>query len=413
MHKIRKRLAYTYFCIFFFWLSLLGCATSQAPITANSGDSDFAQLLEVIRQEQKLPAIAASVIINGDIYAKAAVGTREYGTNNWVTIKDKFLIGSCGKAFTATLAAIIINEGVLRWDTTVREVFPEIKMHPEWEHITIQNLLTNRSGYADDSDTKLLPEDQIQDLWHNNNPPMDMRFNYMKRAINIKPRYPPDTVVLYANSGFLVAGVMLETVTDKDFEKLMKEKLLNPLGLNSAGYGSPAAIDPSSQPHGHFSNSPIKQDFPDYIAPMGNASISIGDWSKFVLFHLNTYQFSNQSLLNLDTFKKLHTPPNSATWLHSGFESWIAENFFDLDLENFSYAFGWSTKKEPDWNYLLWHYGQGSSFSARVYADPKTKSAILLVTNAKVDLGRLKKAAKKIRKYYAAKTNLPNNIYIP
>jgi CubicO group peptidase (beta-lactamase class C family) len=50
-------------------------------------------------------AMAASVIIDGDIYVKAVVGTRKYGTNNWVTIEDKFLIGSCGKAFTATLAA--------------------------------------------------------------------------------------------------------------------------------------------------------------------------------------------------------------------------------------------------------------------------------------------------------------------
>ena len=54
---------------------------------------------------------------------------------------------------------------------------------------------------------------------------------------------------------------------------------------------------------------------------------------------------------------------------------------------------------------MLYHYGQGSSFSARVEADPKTKSAILIVTNAKVDLTRLKKAAKKIRKYYAAEKN--------
>ena len=46
-----------------------------------------------------------------------------------MTLEDKFLIGSCGKAFTATLAAILINEELLQWDTSVGEVFPEIKMH--------------------------------------------------------------------------------------------------------------------------------------------------------------------------------------------------------------------------------------------------------------------------------------------
>jgi CubicO group peptidase (beta-lactamase class C family) len=413
MHKTKKRSVLTYLVLLFCWLYLLGCATAPAPITDNSGDSDFAQLLEAIRQKENLPAMAASVIIDGHIYTKAAVGTRKVGTDNWVTIDDKFLIGSCGKAFTATLAAILINEGLLQWDTSVGEVFPEIKMHPEWESITIQQLLTNRSGYVDDTNSKLLPNDQLLPVWHDNNPPMDMRNSYMKIAINIKPRYPPNEVVIYANSGFLVAGVMLETVSHKSFENLMQKKLFNPLALNTAGYGSPATIDPISQPYGHFSNSPIKKDFPDYIAPMGNVAISIGDWSKFVLFHLNAYQDINPILLDPLTLQKLHTPPNSATWMIGGLESWLAKTIYGLDPKTLSYAFGWATKDETEGNYLLWHDGQGSSFSARVEADPKTKSAILMVTNARVDLGLLKKAAKKVRKYYAAKTNLPNHFVIP
>lgn len=410
---MKKRFVFTYLGSLFCWIFFLGCATAPAPILPRSGDSDLAGLLESIRVKERMPALASAIIIDGKIYATAAVGTRKYGTNNWVTLEDKFLIGSCGKAFTATLAAILIDEGLLQWDTSVREVFPEIKMHPEWERITIQQLLTNRSGYADDPNSKLLPNDQLLPLWHDNNPPMDMRNSYMKIAINIKPRHPPNEVVVYANSGFLVAGVMLETVSNEHFENLMQEKLFNPLSLNTAGYGSPATIDPISQPYGHFANSPIKKDFPDYISPMGNVAISIGDWSKFVLFHLNAYQDINPILLDSFTLEKLHTPPNSATWANSGLESWIAKTIYGLDLKIFSYAFGWATKRESEGNYLLFHDGQGSSFSARVEADPKTKSAILVVTNARVDLGHLKKAAKKIRKYYAAKTNLPNHFVIP
>ena len=146
---------------------------------------------------------------------------------------------------------------------------------------------------------------------------------------------------------------------------------------------------------------------------MGNVAISIGDWSRFVLFHLNAYQNINPILLDPVTLQKLHTPPNSATWMIGGLESWLAKTIYGLDPKTLSYAFGWATKDETEGNYLLWHDGQGSSFSARVEADPKTKSAILMVTNARVDLSRLKKAAKKVRKYYAAKTNLPNHFVIP
>lgn len=272
MYKIKKRIALTYLGLLFCWLYLLGCATSPVPITDKSVDSDFVQLLERIRQEEKLPAIAASVIIGGDIYAKAAVGTRKYGTENWVTIDDKFLIGSCGKAFTATLAAILIEEGFLEWDTTVQEIFPELEMHPKWENITIQQLLSNRSGYVDDINSHVLPSEELEDLWNLNSPPENIRFIYMKRAINHKPIHPPDKVIIYANSGFLTAGVMLEKATEKAFETLMEEKLFLPLKLQSAGYGSPAVKDPISQPHGHSKNgsyTPLNQDLPDFIAPLG------------------------------------------------------------------------------------------------------------------------------------------------
>ena len=128
---------------------------------------------------------------------------------------------------------------------------------------------------------------------------------------------------------------------------------------------------------------------------MGNVAISIGDWSKFVLFHLNAYQQDmNPSVLDSITIQKLHTPPNSATWLYDGIR--------------YSYAFGWITVAESEGNYLLMHEGQGSSFSAIIEADQKSKSAILIVTNAIIDLDCLHKAAKRIRKYYAAETNLPD-----
>jgi CubicO group peptidase (beta-lactamase class C family) len=410
MYKIKKRFALTFLGLLFCWLYLLGCVTSPAQITDKSGDSDFAQLLETIRQEEKLPAIAASVIIGGDIYAKAAVGTRKYGTENWVTIDDKFLIGSCGKAFTATLAAILIEEGFLEWDTTVQDIFPELEMHPKWENITIQQLLSNRSGYVDDINSHMLPSEELEDIWNINSPPEDIRFIYMKRAINHKPIHQPDKVIIYANSGFLTAGVMLEKATEKAFETLMEEKLFLPLKLQSAGYGSPAAKDPISQPHGHSQNvsyTPISQDLPDFIAPMGNVAISIGDWSKFILFHLKDHQKPNSRLLESSTLKKLHTPPNSAHWNYSMSYSWYLKTFDDLDVTTINYALGWFTELESDGNFLIGHKGQGSSFTAVVHVDPKSENAILLVTNAKVDFIHLRRAAETIKKHYISQANLP------
>ena len=130
------------------WIFFFGCATAptSAPVMEISGDAEFARLLESIRVKGDLPAVFGSVIINGEIYLTAAVGTRKIGTENWVTADDKFLIGSCGKAFSATLAGILVEEGLLKWHTTLKDVFPAIIMLPEYELITLEQLLSHRAG---------------------------------------------------------------------------------------------------------------------------------------------------------------------------------------------------------------------------------------------------------------------------
>jgi len=89
------------------------------------------------------------------------------------------------------------------------------------------------------------------------------------------------------------------------------------------------------------------------------------------------------------------------------FNRWFFKTLHNFDAYTLNYALGWNTRKESDGNYLIWHHGQGTSFTAQVYADPKTKNAILLVTNAKVKHSHLLKAAKAIKKYYASHANLP------
>ena len=131
---------------------LIACATSPpydaipAPVTQASGNAEFGKLLNSIRIEERLPGLAAAIIIDGKLHTAAAVGIRETDTNNWLTINDKFLIGSFAKAFTATLAAILVEEGRLSWQTTIRDVFPDLNMLPEYGNITIQQLLSHQAG---------------------------------------------------------------------------------------------------------------------------------------------------------------------------------------------------------------------------------------------------------------------------
>src|ERR1700677_64408 len=104
--------------IFLLCYAWAGHAIAQKPETLK-------QQLEQIRAKHNLPALAAIVEKDGKILATASTGVRKMGSDIPVTDDDQWHIGSCTKSMTATLAAMLVQEGKLKWDTTVGDIFPE------------------------------------------------------------------------------------------------------------------------------------------------------------------------------------------------------------------------------------------------------------------------------------------------
>ena len=325
-----------------------------------------------------MPSIASVIIVGGKIHFIAAVGTRLQGTDNWVKTNDRFLIGSCAKAFTATLAGILVDEGLISWDTTIKDIFPNMEMLPEYMHITIEQLLSHRAGLS-----KNLREGQ--NTWSidygfdgtRGSMPQSLRQQYLEQTVPLPLRHPPGKVVHYSNAGYIIAGAILESVSGKPFEKLREERIFQPLGITTASYGPPAHTERMRQPRGHYWDesknvfSSFEAKPPSFMAPAGYLSISLDDWAKFVLAHMDIYPPGRRRLLTSSTLTTIHTPPPM--------EIWDINIVFDTN-----YALGWFTKKTDDNHALIWHGGRGFAFNAVMVADLTSKNAILLVTNAEV-----------------------------
>ena len=74
----------------------------------------------------------------------------------------------------------------------------------------------------------------------------------------------------------------------------------------------------------------IWSDYPNFLAPTGYLHLSIKDWAKFILVHLDTYPVENHKFLKADILKSLHTPPDTKE--------------FDQKVMKFvNYALGWFT----------------------------------------------------------------------
>ena len=407
--NIKKRLAPILLGIVCVGL-LLSCKSTPpykvilAPVTQESGDTDLAELLNSIRLEERLPGLAAAIIVDGKLYSAAAVGVRETGTKNWLTVNDKFLIGSCAKAFTATTAAILVEEGRLNWETTLREVFPDLDMFPEYENITVEQLLSHRAGLP-----KNLKEGKASWLIDyefdkkRGSSPEILRSQYLEKTLQSKLINPPGQVIHYSNNGYLIVGSILEKISGQTYESLRAEKIFQPLDIKTAGYGIPADSGASSQPWGHvwdLSSSFIvyRSDYPNFFAPTGYLHLSIEDWAKFILVHLGTYPLDNHKFLKADTLNRLHTPPDT-------------KKFDQKSMKSPSYALGWFTYTTYKGYNLIFHGGRGLSFNAHVMVDLETKNAILIVTNSEVGHthpnSQILKMHKKIKKHYSDRFELP------
>lgn len=400
--------------VVFFMVCFFGCQyllitkADPSPVTKHSGDVELAGLIESIRVDEGLVGLASALIVNGKIDSVAAVGTREYGTDNWITVEDKFLIGSCTKAVTASLAAALIDEGVLRWQTTIRDVFLNLEMLPDYENITLAQLLSHRAGlpknYKNGKTTWLIDYDF--DL-ERGSTPKDLRLQYLKNTVRDKLMGPPGEMVHYSNSGYILAGAMMEQVANRPIDDLFREKIFIPLGISSAGYGPPAALEPHMQPLGHYwddkSNTfvPYRSDFPSFFSPAGYMHMTMEDWARFILMHINSYPANKSKLIEPGTLHRLHEPPDRAKW--------------DIDIDlGLNYAMGWFTKTDKDGHKLIWHGGRGFNFNAQVIVDLNDKSAILTVSTSELPnvhpQTHLLRISQKIKEYYKNRFELPSVI---
>ena len=325
-------------------------------------------LLEPIREKNKLPAIAAAVVREGQTVAIGAVGLRKEGSPERVTLEDKWHIGSCTKSMTAAVAAMLVEEGKLRWDMTLAEMFPDFssEMLPEWRAVTLEQLLTHRGGSPHELD-----EGGLWDmLWKRaDKPPREQR-EYLTGELltKQKPDAPPGTKYIYSNAGYAVVGHAIEQKLDRPWEDVMRDRLFQPLGMGSAGFGPPAAMDTQHQPWGHKVEEEgqlkpippgLEADNPAAIGPGGSVHCSISDLARYATWQVRGARGEGR-LLRPETFKKLHTP-------YSG---------------GGDYALGWKGVSRP-WGggEVLTHGGSNTMFYTVIWLAPKMDFAVVVCTN--------------------------------
>jgi len=303
---------YIRFAAFIFALQMLMASSAAKEVAAR----DVSDRLQKVIARYHIPGMAAVVVYECDIVASGAAGVRERHGSDKVTLSDQFHLGSETKAMTATLCAMLVEEGKLHWDITLGDAFPDLNacIRPEYRQITLKQLLTHRSGFRSEvlGDPEVM---QNQNDFEETFPgtPLASRRACVKYLLAREPAGSDDKEFIYSNANYVVAGHMAETVAGKKWEDLIEVRLFKPLGMSSAGFGAPGRAEVIDQPRGHRADGhSIKPgdndaDNPGFYGPSGRVHLTVIDWAKFAAFHA-TEGRSCPGLLKPESFAMLHAP---------------------------------------------------------------------------------------------------------
>jgi CubicO group peptidase (beta-lactamase class C family) len=325
---------------------------------------DLAPVIRPIREQADIPGMAALVLEHDRVGAIGVDGVRERGKPEAVTIDDRWHLGSDTKAMTATLIGMLVDEGTLKWTSTIGEVFADVPMDAGWKAVTLEQLLCHRGGVPGD----LHPGGLWDKLWKFKGTPTEARMTLVRGVL----KRPPLEIGLYvySNGGYAIAGAMAERVTGTAWEDLMRERLFKPLGMTSVGFGAPGTARTIDQPRGHKAGgAPVEPglgaDNPVAIGPAGIVHCSIRDWSKFIALHLLADR-GEARLLKAETYTRLHTA---------------------YDGPGERYAMGWLVTARP-WakgpggkGAVLTHAGSNTMWYCVAWLAPEKDFAVLVACN--------------------------------
>ena len=316
-------------------------AQKLTTITAQELKQELTNFIDKLARNEAFSGVVL-VAEGKDVLFQEAVG---YANRPWRMkneVETKFSLGSMNKMFTALAALQLIEQGKLKFEDKLID-FVDTSWLPqgEVEAITVRHLLTHTSGFGN----------FFNDEFNKSNKEAYRDLTAYKPLVSSSPLlFSPGTQNRYSNSGMLMLGLVIESVTGTSYYDYVQENIYNKAGMINTGSFE---LDSSNQ---NLATGYLKRSYSDdwvnsiYTraikgSPAGGGFSTVGDLHKFAIA-LTEYKLLSKELTEEAYSEK--TDYNSAFW----------------------YGYGFSVSGEPD-NRIVGHGGAYLGVDARldIYLD--------------------------------------------
>lgn len=207
---------------------LILCA--QAVALSQSTSSDKAKKIdEVMTLANKYRLFNGAVLVaeNGKVIFKKGHGLANMEWNIPNTADTRFRLGSITKQFTAALILQLVDQGKVKLDGKISDYLPAYRKDVG-DKVTIHQLLNHTSGIPSYT--------SVRDFFANDSRNPFAVDDFVKKFASSDLEFEPGSKYSYNNSGYFLLGAIIEKVSGQSYEKVLKEKILDPLGMKNTGY---------------------------------------------------------------------------------------------------------------------------------------------------------------------------------
>jgi CubicO group peptidase (beta-lactamase class C family) len=180
--------------------------------------------IDSFMQAWNIPGLALCIVYKDQVIYAKGYGYRDLENKLRVDAQTIFPIASNTKLFTATAALLLQEEQKLNLDKPVREYMPALRFSADDlnAHITLRDMLSHRTGlynYGGLWAAAPITRKELTD-----------KVAVIPSAMGLREGY------IYNNMMYVAAGAVMETVTGKSWETIIREKLLTPLQMNATHF---------------------------------------------------------------------------------------------------------------------------------------------------------------------------------
>jgi beta-lactamase class C len=325
---------------------------------------DYARLDARLRQLMQDPAmvgLAVAVVEDGEIRFAKGYGETVAGSGEAVTTATVFRWASLSKGVAGDIVALLADEGELSLYAPVSRYAPSLRLPGGSEAVaTVSDLLSHRLGlFAHAQDSRL------EDDW-------DPR--YLRGTLaTLHNVCPPGSCHAYQNVAFDAASEIVEQVTGEPYAEAVRERLFQPLGMQTASIGREALFASASWARPHAGGRrPVEVTEAYYRVPAaGGVNGSIADLAVWMLAQMG----AAEDVLPASVLEAVQTPR-----VRTPGETGRRRKYRERTAAT-AYGLGWRVLDYAG-HRVIGHHGGVRGYRSLILFDPQRRSGIVALWNS-------------------------------